>query len=108
MLTCVNGGITAIKPGHQTAGNMHVIWSYVSSFTLLPASGKVYVWEHPRSLRSGMPGFNNETHGRLCDGLGRNIVVQYSVGLIITLHGQITAREHVEKLGNQVHPMIQT
>jgi hypothetical protein len=35
-------------------------------------------------------------------------VIQYSVGPIITLHGQITAREYVDRLGNQVHPMIQT
>jgi hypothetical protein len=27
---------------------------------------------------------------------------------IITLHDKIIAREYVEKLGNQVHPMIQT
>jgi hypothetical protein len=33
---------------------------------------------------------------------------QYSVGPIITLHGRITEREYVDKLGNQVHPMIQT
>jgi hypothetical protein len=32
----------------------------------------------------------------------------YSVGPIITLHGQITVREYVDRLGNQVHPMIQT
>jgi hypothetical protein len=31
----------------------------------------------------------------------------YSVGPSITLHGRITAREYVGKLGNQVHPMIQ-
>jgi hypothetical protein len=43
-----------------------------------------------------------------CDGLGSNIVIQYSVGPIITLHGQITAREYVNRSGNQVHPMIQT
>jgi hypothetical protein len=35
-------------------------------------------------------------------------VVQYSVDLITTLHGRITAREYVGRLGNQVHPMIQT
>jgi hypothetical protein len=34
--------------------------------------------------------------------------VQYSVGPSITLHGRITAREYVDRLGNQVHPMIQT
>jgi hypothetical protein len=31
-----------------------------------------------------------------------------SVGSIITLHGQITAREYVNRLGNQLQPMIQT
>jgi hypothetical protein len=34
-------------------------------------------------------------------------MVQYSVGLIVTLHDRITAREYVDRLGNQVHPMIQ-
>jgi hypothetical protein len=46
--------------------------------------------------------------GVFCDGLGSNILVQYSVGRIITLHSRITAREQVDRLGNQVHPMIQT
>jgi hypothetical protein len=40
--------------------------------------------------------------------VGCNIVVQYSVGPIITRHGRITAREYVDRLGNQVHPMSQT
>jgi hypothetical protein len=35
-------------------------------------------------------------------------VVQYSVGPIITLHGRIAARENVDRLGNELHPMIQT
>jgi hypothetical protein len=34
-------------------------------------------------------------------------MIQYFVGPIITLHGRITAREYVNRLGNQVHPMIQ-
>jgi hypothetical protein len=55
-----------------------------------------------------MPGSNSETLGRFCDGLGSNIVAEYSVGPISTLHGRITARDCVERLGNQVHPMIQT
>jgi hypothetical protein len=50
-----------------------------------------------------MPGSNSETLGRFCDGLGSNIV-----GPIITLHGRITAWEYVDRLGNQVHPMVQT
>jgi hypothetical protein len=40
--------------------------------------------------------------------LGSNIVVQYSVGPIITLHGRITAREYMDRLDNQVHPMANT
>jgi hypothetical protein len=35
-------------------------------------------------------------------------ILWYSVGPIITFHGRITAREYVDSLGNQVHPMIQT
>jgi hypothetical protein len=55
-----------------------------------------------------MTSSNSETRGRFCDGLGSNIVVQYSVGPIITLHGRITAREFVDRLGNQMHPMVHT
>jgi hypothetical protein len=54
-----------------------------------------------------MPGSNSETRRRFCDELGSKIVVQYSVGPIITLHGSITAREYVDVLSNQVYPMIQ-
>jgi hypothetical protein len=35
-------------------------------------------------------------------------VVQYSVGSIITVYDRITAREYVDRLDNQVHPMCQT
>jgi hypothetical protein len=31
----------------------------------------------------------------------------HSDGPIVTLHGQITAREYMDRLDNQVHPMIQ-
>jgi hypothetical protein len=59
------------------------------------------------SLQSRMPGSNSEIRGTFYDSFGSNImVVQYSVGPIITLHGQITAREYIDRLGNQVHPMI--
>jgi hypothetical protein len=61
-----------------------------------------------RSLHSGMPGSSSETRGRFCDGLGSNMMVQYSVGPIFTHHGRITVREYVDRLGNQVHPMVQT
>jgi hypothetical protein len=55
-----------------------------------------------------MLGSNSETWGRFCDGLGSNNMVQYSVGPIITLDSRISAREYMERLGNQVHPMIKT
>jgi hypothetical protein len=45
------------------------------------------------SLQSGMPCSNSETWGRFYDGFDSNIVVQYSVSLINTLDGRITARE---------------
>jgi hypothetical protein len=35
-------------------------------------------------------------------------MVQYSVGPNITLHGPITAKKYVDRLGNQVHLMNQT
>jgi hypothetical protein len=55
-----------------------------------------------------MPGFNSETR-RFCDGLGSNIMIQYSVGLIITLRSRIIARKYMDRLGNAVlHPMIHT
>jgi hypothetical protein len=50
-----------------------------------------------------MPGSNSETQGRFCDGLGSNILAQYSVHPIITFMA-----EYVDRLGNQVHPMFQT
>jgi hypothetical protein len=55
-----------------------------------------------------MLGYSRETWRSFCEGLGSNITVQYSVGHIITLHGRITAREYVDRWGNQVHLMIQT
>jgi hypothetical protein len=54
------------------------------------------------------PGSISKTRGSFCDGLGSNIMGEYSVGPIITLHGLITAREYVDSLGNQVHSKIQT
>jgi flagellar biosynthesis/type III secretory pathway M-ring protein FliF/YscJ len=55
-----------------------------------------------------MSGSNSETRGRYYDCFGSSIVVKYFVGLIIiTLHGRITARQYVDRLGNQLQPMIQ-
>jgi hypothetical protein len=35
------------------------------------------------------------------------ILVQYFIGPIITLHGQITARGYMDRPGNHVHPTLQ-
>jgi hypothetical protein len=60
------------------------------------------------SLQYGIPGINSETWGSFCDDLGSNIVVQYSVGLVITVHCRITAKEYVDRLSKQVHRTIHT
>jgi hypothetical protein len=73
---------------------------------LFPTSGRACVWRTPKEAHN--PECIVPTRGRFCDGFGGNIVVQYSVGLTITLHDRITAREYVDRLCNQVHPMIQT
>jgi hypothetical protein len=39
------------------------------------------------SLQTGITASNSETRGKFCDGLGSNIVVQYSVCPIMTLEG---------------------
>jgi hypothetical protein len=55
-----------------------------------------------------MPASKSETQGRFSYMFGSNIVVQYSVGPIITFHGRITAREYVDRVVNHVHLGIQT
>jgi hypothetical protein len=44
MFRCVNHGVTTINPEHQTNGNVLVMWSDESTFTLFATSGRVYVW----------------------------------------------------------------
>jgi hypothetical protein len=57
MLRYVNDGVTTIKPGHETTGNALVKWSDESSFTLFPASGRIFVWRTPKeAYNSSMPG----------------------------------------------------
>jgi hypothetical protein len=107
MLRCVNDGVMTIKPGHPTTGNACLIRSDESSFTLFPTAGRVYIWRAPKEA------YNPEClFPRVKYGVGSVMVwatiLWYSVRLIITPYGRITAREYVERLGNQVHPMIQT
>jgi hypothetical protein len=64
--------------------------------------------EHPRkpTIRNAWFGSNSET--REGSVIVRARMSWYSVSPIVTLHGPITAREYVDRLGNLVHPMIQT
>jgi hypothetical protein len=85
------------------------MWSDESPFTPLPTSGRVYVWRTPKKAYNSECLVPTVKYGRRCsDGLGSNIVALYSVGSVITLHGRITTKEYVDKLGCQEHPMIQT
>jgi hypothetical protein len=76
MFTCINDGVMTVKPGYQTTGNVHVIWSNESSFMLFPTSGRVYVWKTPKEAYNPeclVPTVKKQ--GWFCDGLGTNIVV---------------------------------
>jgi hypothetical protein len=84
-----------------------VILSDESSFTLFLTSGRVYVWRTPKEAYNPECLISRVKQGG-SDGLGSSIMVQYSVGPIIILHGRITVREYVDRLDNQVHLMIQT
>jgi hypothetical protein len=60
--------------------------------------------EHPRKPKGLGP---TVKHGG-CSVMVWAAILWYSVGPIIILHGQITAREYMDRMGNQVYPMIQT
>jgi hypothetical protein len=106
MLGCVNDHVTTIKPGHRTTGNVGVIWSDESSFMLFLTSGRVYIWRTPKEAYNPECLVPTVKHGGGCV-MVRAAISWYSVGPIITLHDQITARDYMGRLGNQVHPMIQ-
>jgi hypothetical protein len=96
-----------VPTGEKKTGNACVIWSDVSPFTLFPTWGRVYVWRTPKEVYNPKYLVPTVKHG------GGSVMVWaatswYSVGFIITLHGRITAKEYVGRLGNQGHPMIQT
>jgi hypothetical protein len=51
---------------------------------------KAYFWEIPKEVSNPECLADSETRGWFCDGFG-SILLQYSVGSIITLHGRIAA-----------------
>jgi hypothetical protein len=74
---------------------------------LFPTSGRVYVWRtlneayNPECL---VPTVKHEEDSVMTWAA----VSWYSLGPIIALRGRITTKEHVDRLDNQVHPMLQT
>jgi hypothetical protein len=70
-------------------------------------SGTVYVWRPPEETYNPECQVTTVKHGG-CFIMVWEAISWYFVVPIITLHGRITAREYDDRLGNQVHPMIQT
>jgi hypothetical protein len=70
---------------------------------LFPISG---IWGTPKEAYNPKCLIPTVKH-RVGSVMVRAAIYWYSVGLIITLHGQITAREYMDRSGNQGHPMIQ-
>jgi hypothetical protein len=83
------------------------IWSDESSFTLFPTSRRVYVWKMPKDAYNPECLVPTMKHGK-GSVMVWAAILWYSDGPIITLHGRITAREDVDRLGNHIPPMIQT
>jgi hypothetical protein len=82
-----------------------VIWSDEFSFTLISTSGRVYVWRTLEEAYSPECTVPTAKHG------GGSVMVWAAISwysiLLFTLHGRITAREYVDRLCNQVHPILQ-
>jgi hypothetical protein len=100
VLRCVNHGVTTIKSGNQTTVN-------ALSFTLFPTSEKVYVWRTPKEAYNPECLVPTVKHGE-GSVMVWTTISRYSIGTIVTLHGRTTAEGYVDRLGNQVHSMIQT
>jgi hypothetical protein len=96
MLRCVNDGVKTMKHGDQTTGNVYVVWSDESTFTLFSKSGGVYVWRTPEkayNLECLVPTAKHREGSAIVWAA----ILWYSVGPIITLHGRTTAREYVDR-----------
>ena len=84
------------------------IWSDESPFTLIPTSGRVYVWRMPKEAYNPEYLVPSVKHG------GGSVMIWAAIsccspGPIITLNGRITASDYVGVgiLGNQVYPVVQ-
>jgi hypothetical protein len=82
------------------------IWSDELYFTLFPTSGQVYVWRKPKKAYVPECLFPTVKHW------GGSVIIWaaiswHSAGSSISMNGQITTRDYMDILDNQVHPMVQ-
>jgi hypothetical protein len=100
--------VKTMKTGHQTTGNARVILSDESSLTLFLTSGRIYVWRTPKEAHNKESLFPRVKHAEVLWWFGEQYRGAVPIGPIITFHSRITAKEYVNRLCNQVNPMIQT
>jgi hypothetical protein len=80
-------------------------WSDESTFTQFPPSGRVDIWKTFKEAYNPDAWFQHRGSSTMVWAA----ISWYSTAFACpTFHGRITAREYVDGLGNQVHPMIQT
>jgi hypothetical protein len=72
------------------------------SIELFPTPGRLYIWRTPKKAYNLAHLVPTVKHREGSVMAWTAIISWYSVGPIITLHGQITAREYVDRLDNQV------
>jgi hypothetical protein len=102
-----NGGVTTIKPGHQTTGNARVIWSEKLAFTLFP-TWRAYVWRTPKEAYNPECLVPTVKHG------GGSVMAWAAVWwhsiLLVSLLPFMTVllqrSPYVYRLSYQVHPMV--
>jgi hypothetical protein len=75
MLTCINDYVMTVKPGHQTTGNVRMIWSDELPFTLFLTSQRVYVWRTPKEAYNLECWFQQWSMEEVLWWLGSNTVV---------------------------------
>jgi hypothetical protein len=88
-----------------------MIWSNEPSFTLFPASARVYVW------RTSKEAYNSECLVPTVKHGGGSMIVWTAISwyntyiLLVTLlpfMADLLQGDNVDRLSNQVHPIIQT
>ncbi|GBN24155.1 Transposable element Tc1 transposase [Araneus ventricosus] len=81
-----------------------VIWSDESCFALFPISIRVYLWRKPSQAYNTDCLLLRVKHG------GGSVMIRaaiswFTVGPMITLQGHIKAKDYVNILADQIHPM---